>query len=63
MDDPSSDPSLSETEADAERERLFKIIRELVKWENSNNEEVLERARAENAVVVAEMTPFFDKSR
>lgn len=34
-------------EATRERERLFDIIRELVKWENTNNEEVLERARAE----------------
>lgn len=30
-----------------ERARLFKIIEDLVKWENSTNEEVLERARAE----------------
>lgn len=30
-----------------ERERLFKIIEDLVQWENTNNEEVLERARAE----------------
>jgi len=30
-----------------ERERLFKIIEDLVKWENTNNEEVLERARTE----------------
>ncbi|MGD9833881.1 MAG: DUF1156 domain-containing protein [Piscinibacter sp.] len=29
------------------RERLFKIIEELVQWENTNNEDVLERARAE----------------
>jgi putative DNA methylase len=34
-------------EALKERERLFDIIRELVKWENTNNEELLERARAE----------------
>ena len=34
-------------EAARERERLFDIIRDLVKWENTNNEEVLERARAE----------------
>jgi putative DNA methylase len=34
-------------EAAAERKRLFKIIEELVLWENTNNEEVLERARAE----------------
>ena len=31
----------------AERERLFVIIRDLVQWENSTNEEVLEKARAE----------------
>ncbi len=28
-----------------EREKLFDIIRDLVKWENTNNEEVLNRAR------------------
>lgn len=34
-------------QAKMERERLFKIIEDLVQWENTNNEEVLERARAE----------------
>jgi putative DNA methylase len=34
-------------EAAAERKRLFKIIEDLVLWENTTNEEVLERARAE----------------
>lgn len=34
-------------EAAIERKRLFKIIEELVKWENTTNEEVLEAARAE----------------
>ena len=34
-------------EAAAERKRLFKIIEDLVQWENTSNEEVLERARAE----------------
>ena len=34
-------------EASEERKRLFKIIEDLVKWENSTNEEVLERARTE----------------
>ena len=34
-------------EAAAERKRLFKIIDDLVLWENSTNEEVLERARCE----------------
>lgn len=40
-------PTLEEVVADLERKRLFAIIEELVKWENSTNEEVLERARAE----------------
>ncbi len=34
-------------QAAIERKRLFKIIEDLVLWENSTNEEVLERARAE----------------
>ena len=34
-------------EAAVERQRLFKIIEDLVIWENTTNEEVLERARAE----------------
>lgn len=33
--------------ATLERERLFKIIEDLVQWENTHNEDVLERARAE----------------
>ena len=32
-------------EAAIERKRLFKIIEDLVLWENTTNEEVLERAR------------------
>ena len=36
-------------QADAEREKLFQIMRDLVLWENTNNEEVLGRARAEIA--------------
>lgn len=49
VDDPSSLPEQFPTpEAqEAERKRLFAIIEDLVKWENSTNEEVLERARAE----------------
>ena len=49
VDDPSSHPDKFPTaEAlDEERKRLFKIIEELVVWENSTNEGVLERARAE----------------
>ena len=34
-------------DAAQERKRLFKIIEDLVQWENSTNETVLERARAE----------------
>lgn len=37
----------TKAQADAEREGLFQIIRDLVKWENTNNDEVLERARVE----------------
>lgn len=36
----------TKAQADMEREALFDIIRDLVKWENTTNEEVLERARA-----------------
>lgn len=35
----------TKAQADMEREALFDIIRDLVKWENTTNEEVLERAR------------------
>src|SRR5713226_2276445 len=49
VDDPSSHPDQFPTEEaqEKERQRLFRIIEELVLWENSNNEEVLEAARAE----------------
>ncbi len=49
VDDPSSHPGQFPTEEaqEKERQRLFRIIEELVKWENSNNEEVLEHARVE----------------
>lgn len=49
VDDPSSLPDQFPTPElqEAERKRLFSIIEDLVKWENSTNEEVLERARAE----------------
>ncbi|MGV8121824.1 MAG: DUF1156 domain-containing protein [Candidatus Xenobiia bacterium LiM19] len=38
---------MNKKDAAVERKRLFKIIEELVQWENTTNEEVLERARAE----------------
>jgi putative DNA methylase len=49
VDDPSSRPEEFPTEEaqEVERQRLFRIIEELVKWENSNNELVLDAARAE----------------
>ena len=37
---------VNKKEAEAKREALFQIIRDLVKWENTNNEAVLNRARA-----------------
>ena len=42
-----SAPTLAEAAAELERERLFKLIEDLVQWENTTNEEVLERARTE----------------
>ncbi|MBM1143830.1 DUF1156 domain-containing protein [Alcanivorax sp. ZXX171] len=36
---------VNKKEAEIKREKLFQIIRDLVKWENTNNEEVLSRAR------------------
>ncbi len=49
VDDPSAHPDKFPTEEaqEAERQRLFRILEELVKWENLNNEQVLEAARAE----------------
>ncbi len=49
VDDPSSRPEEFSTEEaqEAERQRLFRIIERLVQWENTNNEAVLNEARAE----------------
>lgn len=49
VDDPSAHPGEFPTaeEQAAERERLFGILRELVVWENSNDERVLDAAKAE----------------
>jgi putative DNA methylase len=49
VDDPSEHPDIFRTDKaqEKERQRLFKIIEDLVQWENSTNEEILERARAE----------------
>ena len=49
VDDPSSHPDLFPTAKKQEKERLrlFKIIEDLVKWENTTNETVLNAAREE----------------
>jgi putative DNA methylase len=49
VDDPSEHPEEfpSEQTQEQERDRLFRLVEELVKWENSNNENVLQQARAE----------------
>lgn len=51
VNDPGYERSLgrgiNKKDAHIERERLFEIIRKLVKWENTNNETVLAEARAE----------------
>lgn len=49
VDDPSSHPEKFPTEEDQnkERQRLFKILEDLVVWENSNNEDILNAAKAE----------------
>ena len=49
VDDPSSRPDEFPTDADQERERkrLFDLIKDMVKWENTNNEDILEKVRTE----------------
>src|SRR5262249_54584261 len=49
VDDPSAIPELFPTEKaqEKERKRLFKIIEELVQWESTTNEQVLQRGRNE----------------
>lgn len=49
VDDPASHPELfpTEEEQNEERQRLFKIIEDMVVWENTNNESVLAPAREE----------------
>src|SRR5437588_4794815 len=60
VDDPDSDPAyrkpngtVDEDRAGIKRAQLFDLIEELVKWENSNNPRVINRARAEIARCVA----------
>lgn len=49
VDDPSEHPEQfpTEEEQNKERQRLFAILEKLVKWENSNDPEILEAAKAE----------------
>ncbi len=49
VDDPSAHPDLFPTEKkqEKERQRLFRIIEDLVQWENTTNETVLQQARDE----------------
>jgi putative DNA methylase len=49
VDDPSAHPELftTEEEQEKERQRLFRLIEELVLWENTTNEKVLNQAREE----------------
>jgi putative DNA methylase len=49
VDDPSEHPEEYPTvqQQEQERERLFRLIEQLVQWENTNNEDVLQKARAE----------------
>ena len=63
VDDPSSDPERFSTDeaVENERQRLFKIIEDLVIWENSTNEEVIERARVEiRKSCAGELPPIYD---
>ena len=49
VDDPSAHPDIFRTEKaqEKERQRLFRIMEDLVLWENTTNEVVLKRAREE----------------
>ncbi|MBT8763082.1 DUF1156 domain-containing protein [Desulfohalobiaceae bacterium Ax17] len=60
VEDPSSDPAfrrpdgtVDEERAALKRKELFNLIEELVKWENPNNESMINKARAEIARCVA----------
>jgi len=59
VDDPSSHPELFPTkeEQDKERQRLFEILKQLVRWENTNNPEILKQAKAEITKSMGENLP------
>jgi len=52
VDDP-SEYIEDEEKQNQERERLFRLIEELVKWDNINNEEIFDKAKLEIARSVA----------
>lgn len=63
VDDPSNFPKVFPTEeaVEEERRRLFEIIEDLVKWENSTNEAVFERALVEiRKSCGASLPPIYD---
>ena len=45
--DPGQAPTVEECLADNERQRLFRLIEQLVLWENTTNEDILQQARDE----------------
>jgi putative DNA methylase len=45
--EPGPEPRLADIAAEIERQRLFRIIEDLVQWENTTNEKVLQAARDE----------------
>lgn len=59
VDDPSAHPEMFPTEEDQskERDRLFRILEELVVWENSNNNAVLDAAKEEIKKSMGENIP------
>lgn len=61
VDDPSSHPEKFPTLEDQnkERQRLFTMIEELVKWENSNNPVILEMAKHEIISSIGKELPLF----
>lgn len=62
VDDPSSHPELFKTVEDQnrERERLFRILGNLIKWENSNNATVINEAKNEIEKYVPGPITFLD---
>jgi putative DNA methylase len=64
VDDPSehTEQFPTEQEQDIERTRLFKLIQELVKWENINNEDILRQAHTEilKSAPDGKLPPFLD---